>query len=173
MTDDIGSDDPRAGSELTRRAVVAGSGILAVSAALAACSSYGDQGTPPASEAPAAPAGPADTSAAGAPAPSSAPNAPTGERLAATSAIPVGGGMVFADKEVVVTQPAAGEFKAFSATCTHQGCTVNKVAGGTIDCPCHGSKFAIADGSVAHGPAQRPLAARQVTVSGGELLLES
>ncbi|MGH3845587.1 MAG: ubiquinol-cytochrome c reductase iron-sulfur subunit, partial [Pseudonocardiaceae bacterium] len=55
----------------------------------------------------------------------------------------------------------------------HQGCTVNKVAGGTIDCPCHGSKFAIADGSVAHGPAQRPLAARQVTVSGGELLLES
>jgi Rieske Fe-S protein len=80
--------------------------------------------------------------------------------------------MVFADKKVVVTQPASGTFKAFSSTCTHQGCTVNKVAGGTINCPCHGSKFAIADGSVVHGPAQRPLEARQVTASGGELLLE-
>jgi Rieske Fe-S protein len=158
------SDDPRAGSEVTRRAVVAGTGIVAVSAALAACSSYGNQGAAPASEAPSTPGGPADTSSAGAPA---------GERLAATSAIPVGGGMVFADKKVVVTQPAPGTFKAFSSTCTHQGCTVNKVAGGTINCPCHGSRFAIADGSVVHGPAQRPLEARQVTASGGELLLET
>jgi Rieske Fe-S protein len=158
------SDDPRAGSEVTRRTVVAGTGIVAVSAALAACSSNGNQGAAPASQAPSTPAGPADTSSAGAPA---------GERLAATSAIPVGGGMVFAEKKVVVTQPASGTFKAFSATCTHQGCTVNKVADGTINCPCHGSKFAIADGSVVHGPAQRPLEARQVTASGGELLLET
>jgi Rieske Fe-S protein len=156
------SDDPRAGSEMTRRAVMAGTGIVAVSAALAACSS--NQSAAPASPAPSTPAGPADTSSAGAPA---------GERLAATSEIPVGSGMVFADKKVVVTQPASGTFKAFSSTCTHQGCTVNKVAGGTINCPCHGSKFAIADGSVVHGPAQRPLGARQVTASGGELLLES
>jgi Rieske Fe-S protein len=140
---------------------MAGTGIVAVSAALAACSS--NQSAAPASPAPSTPAGPADTSSAGPPA---------GERLAATSAIPVGGGMVFADKKVVVTQPASGTFKAFSSTCTHQGCTVNKVAGGTINCPCHGSKFAIADGSVVHGPAQRPLEARQVTASGGELLLE-
>ena len=167
MTHEIGSDHPKDRSELTRRAVVAGSGILAVSAALAACSSYGNQGTAPE---PQAPGGSADTSSPGAPA---ASGAPAGERLAATSDIPVGGGMVFADKKVVVTQPAAGTFKAFSSTCTHQGCTVNKIAGGTIDCPCHGSKFAIADGSVVHGPAQRPLEARQVTESGGELLLES
>ena len=158
------SDDPRGGSEVTRRVVVAGAGIVAVSAALAACSNTGSQGAAPASEAPSTPAGPADTSAAAAPA---------GERLAAASAIPVGGGMVFPDKKVVVTQPAPGTFKAFSAICTHQGCTVNKVASGTINCPCHGSKFAIADGSVVHGPAQRPLEARQVTESGGELLLET
>jgi Rieske Fe-S protein len=170
VTNQVGFDQPRDGSELTRRAVVAGSGLVAVSAALAACSSYGNQNAAPTSEAPLTPAGPADTTAAGAPA---APGAAAGERLAATSAIPVGGGTVFADKKVVVTQPEAGTFKAFSSTCTHQGCTVNKVAGGTINCPCHGSKFAIADGSVVQGPAQRPLEARQVTASGGELSLGS
>ncbi len=156
--------EPRLESELTRRAVVAGSGMLAVSAAVAACSSYGDQGAAP--QAPAGPAAPDEPPAAG-------PAAPAGERLAATSAIPVGGGMVFADQEIVVTQPTKGTFKAFSATCTHQGCTVSKVAGGTINCPCHGSKFAIADGSVVQGPAKKPLEARQVTASGGDLTLES
>ncbi|HEY6424864.1 MAG TPA: Rieske (2Fe-2S) protein, partial [Pseudonocardiaceae bacterium] len=94
-----------------------------------------------------------------------------GKPLGNTGNVPVGGGEVFADQKVVVTQPAAGEFKAFSAICTHQGCTVNKIAGGTIDCPCHGSKYAIADGSVVHGPASRPLAPRQITVSGSTILL--
>jgi Rieske Fe-S protein len=140
--------------ELTRRAVVAGSGMLAASAALAACSTYGDQAS--------------QAGSAGSGTPSA-----DGERLAATSAIPVGGGTVFEDQQVVVTQPTRGTFKAFSATCTHQGCTVNKVAGGTINCPCHGSKFAIADGSVKQGPARQPLEPRQVTVSGSDLLLES
>ncbi|HSZ31192.1 MAG TPA: Rieske (2Fe-2S) protein, partial [Pseudonocardiaceae bacterium] len=69
-------------------------------------------------------------------------------------------------------QPTPGTFEAFSAICTHQGCTVNKVTSGTIDCPCHGSKFAIADGSVVHGPASRPLPKRQVTVAGDAILLE-
>ena len=156
--------EPRPESGLTRRAVVAGSGMLAVSAAVAACSSSGDQGTAPA-QAPSGPAASDEPPAAGS-------AAPAGERLAATSAIPVGGGMVFADQEIVVTQPTKGTFKAFSATCTHQGCTVNKVAGGTINCPCHGSKFAITDGSVVQGPAKRPLEARQVTASGGDLTLE-
>lgn len=143
------------GSQVTRRAAVAGTGMLAVSATFAACSSNGEQGATPPSALP--PADPADSA---------------GERLASTGDIPVGGGMVFASKKVVVTQPAPGTFKAFSAICTHQGCTVNKVASGTIDCPCHGSKYAIADGSVVHGPALRPLAPRQVTVSGDALLLE-
>jgi Rieske Fe-S protein len=94
------------------------------------------------------------------------------ERLATTSDIPAGGGTVIAGKKVVVTQPVPGSFAAFSAICTHQGCTVNKVANGTIDCPCHGSKFAIADGSVVHGPASRPLTRRQITVSGDAIVLE-
>lgn len=103
--------------------------------------------------------------------PTTAPTPKAGE-LARTSDIPVGGGTVFADRKVVVTQPEAGEFKAFSAICTHQGCTVNKVANGTIDCPCHGSKYRIADGSVAAGPAPRPLPAEQITVSGETITLD-
>jgi Rieske Fe-S protein len=89
--------------------------------------------------------------------------------LGAASAVPVGGGKIFADQSVVVTQPSAGTFKAFSAICTHQGCTVSSVSGGTINCPCHGSKFKIADGSVAGGPAKRPLPGKQVNESGGQL----
>ncbi|HKN95588.1 MAG TPA: Rieske (2Fe-2S) protein, partial [Pseudonocardiaceae bacterium] len=68
--------------------------------------------------------------------------------LGKTSTIPVGGGVIFAQQDVVVTQPAAGTFKAFSATCTHLGCQVNAVANGLIQCPCHGSMYSIADGSV-------------------------
>jgi Rieske Fe-S protein len=89
--------------------------------------------------------------------------------LGNTADVPVGGGKVFADQKVVVTQPAQGQFKAFSAVCTHQGCTVDEVANGTINCPCHGSKFKIADGSVADGPASKPLPAEQVTVSGNQI----
>ncbi|MFJ3538019.1 Rieske (2Fe-2S) protein [Streptomyces sp. NPDC090109] len=94
-----------------------------------------------------------------------------GEALARTSDIPVGGGTVFRDEKVVVTQPTAGEFKAFSAVCTHQGCLVNKVADGTIDCPCHASKFSVTDGSVVTGPATRPLPAERITVSGETISL--
>ncbi|MGH3812300.1 MAG: Rieske (2Fe-2S) protein [Pseudonocardiaceae bacterium] len=150
------------GSEVTRRAVVAGTGVLAVSATLAACSSYGGS-APSAPQAPGEPAAPA--------APDAPPAGSAGQPLADTADIPVGGGAVFADQEVVVTQPTPGAFKAFSAVCTHQGCTVNKVASGTINCPCHGSKYAIADGSVVNGPASRPLAQRQITVSGDTIQL--
>jgi Rieske Fe-S protein len=164
------SPDPRhGGSELTRRAVVAGSGIVAVSAALTACSGYGRQGAAPASSAPATGPGSAEPPGGD----SNSPAAPTGTKLAATSEIPVGGGKVFSGQKVVVTQPSAGTFKAFSAICTHQGCAVSEVADGTIDCPCHGSKYAVADGSVVQGPARRPLAARQVAVSGNDVLLQS
>ncbi|MGW0086952.1 Rieske (2Fe-2S) protein [Streptomyces sp. NPDC003393] len=91
--------------------------------------------------------------------------------LTSTSDIPEGGGKVFPEQKVVVTQPVKGQFKAFTAVCTHHGCTVAKVAEGTIDCPCHGSRFHITDGSVAGGPATRPLAARQIEVRGNSIRL--
>lgn len=100
---------------------------------------------------------------------SSKPSA--GKELAEKSDIPVGGGKVFKEQKVVVTQPKKGEFKAFSAICTHQGCTVNKVADGTIDCPCHGSKYRITDASVVAGPAPRPLPAKKITVKGKSIFL--
>ncbi|WP_330456954.1 Rieske (2Fe-2S) protein [Streptomyces sp. NBC_00820] len=97
--------------------------------------------------------------------------AATGQALARTAEIPEGGGKIFKERKIVVTQPAKGEFKAFSAICTHQGCTVAKVADGTIDCPCHGSRFHIADGTVAHGPATRALPAEQIKVEGNSIHL--
>lgn len=92
-----------------------------------------------------------------------------GAALGAAADVPVGGGVVYKDEKVVVTQPAKGEFKGFSAICTHQGCPVGSVADGVIMCPCHGSAFSIEDGSVEAGPATKPLGAVEVTVKGGEI----
>ncbi|MFC7216830.1 Rieske (2Fe-2S) protein [Streptomyces polyrhachis] len=87
------------------------------------------------------------------------------------SDVPVGGGKILKDEKVVVTQPAAGEFKAFSAVCTHQGCVVSSVSDGTINCACHGSRFSVEDGSVKNGPATKPLPSSPVSVDGQELKL--
>jgi len=94
-----------------------------------------------------------------------------GTVLGAAADVPVGGGMVYTDAKVIVTQPTKGEYKAFSAVCTHVGCICNQVADGTINCPCHGAKFKITDGSVVTGPAPSPLAAKSVTVTNGKILL--
>jgi Rieske Fe-S protein len=103
--------------------------------------------------------------------PSSA--APMGGTVLGLAAdIPVGGGKVYTTAQVVVTQPAMGQYKAFSAICTHVGCICNQVAGGTINCPCHGAKFKITDGSVVAGPATTPLAGASVTVTGGKIYLQ-
>jgi Rieske Fe-S protein len=92
--------------------------------------------------------------------------------LATTSQIPVGSGMIFTSQQVVVTQPTSGEFKAFSAVCTHMGCIVNQISDGTIDCPCHGSQYSIKTGDVVGGPAPKPLPAKQIKVSGDSIFLE-
>jgi Rieske Fe-S protein len=85
--------------------------------------------------------------------------------------VPVGGGKILTDAKVVVTQPTAGTYKAFTAVCTHQGCVVASVADGTISCACHGSAFSATDGSVKNGPASSPLAAVPVTVAGDTITL--
>jgi len=94
---------------------------------------------------------------------------PPSGALTTTSEIEVGGGAIFADQRVVVTQPTEGDFKAFSAACTHQGCTVNDIVGSEIRCPCHGSAFSIEDGSVVGGPAPKPLPEVEISVKGDQI----
>jgi Rieske Fe-S protein len=88
--------------------------------------------------------------------------------LAAKADVPSGGGIIKGD--LVITQPTAGTFKAFSKVCTHAGCDVNKISNGTIYCPCHGSTFSIKDGSVTGGPAPSPLPETQVKVDGDNIV---
>ena len=134
--------EPRAS---TRRGILSGTGFVGLAGFLAACGGSGKS----------------DGGASGA----------SGSALAKKNDIPVGGGKIFAAEKVVVTQPTAGQFKAFSSTCTHMGCTVAAVSGGTINCPCHGSKYKISDASVVSGPAPQPLPAKQITVTGDAIKL--
>jgi len=90
--------------------------------------------------------------------------------LALISDVPAGGGKILADKKIVITQPRAGSFEAFTAVCTHLGCTVSSVSGGTINCPCHGSKFSISNGSVVAGPAPSALAPVGIKVQGTSIV---
>ncbi len=139
--------------QIARQHVIRGAGLVLTAAALAGCSDSGEGEKPVASS---------EASS------TSAPAAPTpGGAIAKTSDVPVGSGVIVGD--VVVTQPTAGEFKGFSSKCTHKGCAVNKVADGTIDCPCHGSKFNL-DGSVAKGPADKPLEAKPISVQGDSIV---
>ncbi|MFF3491563.1 Rieske (2Fe-2S) protein [Streptomyces sp. NPDC002795] len=138
----------------SRRVVVTAVGAAGIAAALSACGSSDEDTSQPAGNA---------SSGGG--------EKKKGKEIAKTSDIPEGGGKILADAGVVVTQPASGEFKAFTNICTHQGCKVSKVAGGTIDCPCHGSKFSIKDGSVTHPPATQPLEEKPLKVSGDSIEL--
>jgi Rieske Fe-S protein len=90
--------------------------------------------------------------------------------LALTSDVPVGGGKILPGKKIVITQPRAGSFEAFTAVCTHQGCTVSSVSDGTINCPCHGSRFSVTNGSVVNGPAASPLAPVSIKVQGTSIV---
>jgi nitrite reductase/ring-hydroxylating ferredoxin subunit len=127
---------------LMRNAAIAG-GVVAAGAGLAACGSSNTGGTPP--------------------------TTPT--TLGKTSDVPVGGGTIYAAQNVVVTQPQSGTFKCFSSTCTHMGCTVDKVADGLIQCPCHGSRYSVVDGSVKAGPAPKPLPAEKIGITNGQIVL--
>src|SRR3954452_11060068 len=138
-----------------RQQVIRGAGLVLTAGALAACGDGGDK--------------PADNPAASSEAVTPPPSAEAaGITIAKTADVPVGSGVIVDD--VVVTQPTAGVFKGFSSSCTHKGCAVNKVAEGTIDCPCHGSKFNL-DGTVAKGPATKPLESKAVSVQGDSIVL--
>ncbi len=167
--------EPQTDSLATRRGVLAGVGLVGLASAITACGAGASSSTPAAGNAATTPAAPASSAAAAArraAPPRGASSAPAANALAATSQIPVGSGMIFSGPQVVVTQPSAGEFKAFSAVCTHMGCIVNQVSNGTIDCPCHGSQYSITTGDVVAGPAPKPLPAKQIKVSGGSIFLE-
>jgi Rieske Fe-S protein len=146
---------------LSRRTVVSGVVAGAGLPALVACGAEESPGSASPSASSSAPSSAGDPSA-------SAPAG--GGGFAKTSEIPVGGGVIYPDQGVVVTQPTKGEFKGFSNICTHQGCPLAAVTE-TIDCSCHGSKFSITDGSVANGPATDTLPAVDVTVKGDQISL--
>ncbi|MFD9458742.1 Rieske (2Fe-2S) protein [Streptomyces sp. NPDC059985] len=94
-----------------------------------------------------------------------------GEPLLASSEVPVGGGIILPKQKLVVTQPTSGSFRCFSAVCTHARCLLNKVENGTIDCPCHGSKFSIDTGTATQGPATEALAEKKVSATSGQIFL--
>ncbi|HCB07059.1 MAG TPA: Rieske (2Fe-2S) protein [Nocardioides sp.] len=117
-------------------------------------------------------AAPSTTTPSGSPSETAASSsAPAADALTTTGDVEVGGGSIFADQEVVVTQPSAGEFKCFSAICTHQGCVVSSVSDGTINCECHGSRFSIENGDVETGPATFPLEEVPINVEGDQISL--
>ena len=151
----------------SRRTMLACAGA-ACAAVLAGCSKYNSNNggvagsqPAPASSSSSAPASQAGSGSGAAAAPAA---------LASTSDIPVGGGKILADKKIVITQPQSGAFHAFSAVCTHAGCTVGSVSGGTINCPCHGSRFNITDGAVVNGPAASPLPPVSIKVQGTSII---
>jgi Rieske Fe-S protein len=157
------SQDPRLPQ--SRRALLIGAGVTCA-AVLAGCTTYdannnngGFLGNAPSASTPATSGGTGGSSASGAV-----------DALVSTSQVPDGGGTIIDGKNIVITQPQAGSFKAFSAVCTHEGCIVSTVANGTIDCPCHGSKFSIKDGSVVNGPATRPLPPIAIKVEGTSIV---
>jgi Rieske Fe-S protein len=160
---------------ITRRHTLTGVAVVGVGLPfLAAC---GDDGT--ATDPAASPSDSATSSGTPSASPSETPSGsasaeksqPPADALTSTGDVPEGGGKIFTDEKVVVTQPTAGEFKCFTAICTHMGCVVSSVGDGTINCACHGSRFSIADGSVENGPATSALDEVPITVQGGSISL--
>ncbi|MBT2504468.1 MULTISPECIES: Rieske (2Fe-2S) protein [Streptomyces] len=90
--------------------------------------------------------------------------------LGAADEVPVGGAKLYREQRILVSCPAKGEFKAFSAQCTHAGCVLDKIEKDVGNCPCHGSLFDVATGEVLQGPATVPLPAIPVKVQGGKLV---
>lgn len=142
--------------EVTRRVMLRGAAVTGVAVPfLAACGSDEE---------------PADTGDTGVTGDTGDTGDSTGP-LASTSDVPVGEGMILTEEQIVLTQPTDGDFKAFTAVCTHQGCTVASVADGTITCDCHGSTYSAENGEVTGGPATAPLEEIPIKVQGDQILM--
>ncbi len=150
-------------------------GAMATSGAMPASGAMSSPGGAMSSPGGASPSSPAPAGStpdgAGPASPAKEAAKPAGTVLGAASKIPVGGGTIYKAAKVVVTQPARGQFKAFSAVCTHVGCIMSEVANGTIDCPCHGGQYKITNGAVVAGPPPSPLPARPVKIVNGQVVL--
>ena len=161
------SESPQPTPGPARRTVFAAVGAVGIAATLTACGESDDKASDTSA--------PADSGSSdaggGSSADSGAAGGAGGTELAKTSDIPECGGKVFEAQKVVVTQPTAGTFKAFTAVCTHQGCSVKKIEKNVINCPCHNSNFSAEDGSVKSGPAPKPLAEAKITVNGDSIML--
>jgi Rieske Fe-S protein len=149
-------DMSKSDSAVERRTVLLAGGAAAATAVLSGCVV---QAAPPATST--QPASKAPLVQGTAPAEAAPPAA-----LAQVADIPAGGGVILKEQNVVLTKDASGvvltkdasgKVCAFSAICTHQGCVVTDVADGTINCPCHGSKFDAVTGARVAGPAKAPL----------------
>jgi Rieske Fe-S protein len=160
----------RPGTGSPRRLVLLGAGAVGATAVLAACgtstTASNTSGTDYSNEP--APAGSGKANANPGDTGGKANGSTGGSALATTADVPKGGGIITAD--YVITQPTAGDYKAFSKVCPHQGCDVNKVADGVISCPCHGSKFDVNTGAVTAGPATKGLAETKVKVDGNNIV---
>ncbi|MFI6805260.1 Rieske (2Fe-2S) protein [Streptomyces luteogriseus] len=149
----------------SRRTVVAAVGAAGLTVALTACGSE-DKASDSSTEQGAAGGG-ATNEGGG----SSGGAGAGGAALAKTADIPEGSGKIFKDEKVVVSQPATGDYKAFSTICTHQKCPMVDLKDDVISCACHGSQFSVLDGSVKKGPAVQPLEAKQISVNGDSITL--
>lgn len=159
-------------STISRRRALSGAATAGIGVPLlAACGADGDDSAADPSSSATSPSSTRTTKGnkKSGPPKTTAPSEPAADGFP-TSDVPVGGGIVLTDPRVVVTQPAEGEFQAFTAICTHAGCPVARVTT-EIECDCHGSRFSIEDGSVVGGPAPAPLAAADFTVSGDRITL--
>ncbi|WP_189537388.1 Rieske (2Fe-2S) protein [Streptomyces roseolilacinus] len=90
--------------------------------------------------------------------------------LGAATEVPVGGARLYREQRLLVHRPAPGEYKAFSAQCTHAGCVLDRIEENEGNCPCHRSRFDVTTGRVLKGPATVPLPEVPVVVRDGRLI---
>jgi nitrite reductase/ring-hydroxylating ferredoxin subunit len=100
-------------------------------------------------------------------------NSASGEELIKSARVPVAGGVKVGSRlgQILVVQPTAGVFAAFSVICNHAGCAVSQVTASAIICPCHGSEFSTANGAVSKGPATQALMQYDIFERDGAIFL--